>query len=123
MTTTASTSWLRRPRAAVSVMTAAVMVGEKLTMMTASTSAMATRGRPDASASMGSHGHASHAIPNISASGKTTVMNVNRAIGAKRGPSRSTLRVRPAMRAMSVVAMPATTCSCDAIVPVTRLPA
>ena len=60
-TTTASTVSLRRPRAPVSVVTAAVMVGEKLTTVMVSSSTMASLARPAASGAIGSHGHRSHA--------------------------------------------------------------
>ena len=123
MTTMASTSSLRRPRAPVSVMTAAVIVGEKLTTITASTKAIASRAAPVASASTGSQDQASQEPANTISSGTETATAVSRAIGRRRGPRRSTLSVRPAMSAISVVAMPVTTCSWPAIKPVMRFPA
>ena len=45
-------------------MTAAVIVGEKLTTMTTSSAIIASFATPVASGAIGSHGHASHATTN-----------------------------------------------------------
>ena len=60
-TTIASTKSLSFPRDPVSAMTAALIVGEKLTTMTTSSAIIASLAVPDASGAIGSHGHAIHA--------------------------------------------------------------
>ncbi len=92
-------------------MTAAVIVGEKLTTMTATSAAIARRGRPPISGAMGSQGHATQPTAMSPAIGTASVQAVVRAIGPSRSPRRSMFRVSPAMRAMRVVAMPLTTAS------------
>ena len=59
----ARTSSLKRPRAPVSEITAAVIVGEKLIMMTTNCATIASLARPAASGATGSHGQASHDAP------------------------------------------------------------
>ena len=113
-------SSLKRPRAPVSEMTAAVMVGEKLSMMTTNCATIASFPRPAASGSTGSHGHASHskasspraATPRMDASIRPTPLTDR--------PSRSKLMVRPAMKAMSAVASVLIVWSCRAIGSVMR---
>ena len=60
-TTIASTKSLSFPRDPVSAMTAALIVGEKLTTMTTSSAMIASFAVPVASGAIGSHGHTSHA--------------------------------------------------------------
>ena len=57
----ASTSSLNRPRAPVSAITAAVIVGEKLTTMRPRSAAIASRCRPVSVGREPSHGQAIHA--------------------------------------------------------------
>ena len=120
-TTIASTVSLSRPRAPESATTAAVIVGENDTTMTTSICSMTSRWRPTASGAIGSQGHTSHPRTAMPTSATASVATVIRAMAASRAPSRSTLSVKPAMRAISVVARPVTTCSSAAIDSVIRL--
>ena len=113
---------LRRPRAPVSVVTAAVIVGEKLTDHDASSTTIASARRPPASGATGSHGHASQHHDTDASMATASVMRRHAHDGREWRPSRSKLSVRPAINAISVVAMPVTTCSCAAIDSVMTLP-
>ena len=86
-------------------MTAAVIVGEKTDDDHGEHDEHGEPREPTPSASIGSHGHA--ASPRRSSTGEQRPPSraVMRAMGSRRGPSRSTLSVRPAMSAMSVVAI------------------
>ncbi len=107
-TTIASTKSLSFPRDPVSAITAALIVGEKLTTMTTSSAMITTFSVPIASGAIGSHGHtihASRAMPDIA---NASVMRVVTPAPATRRSRRSMLSVNPAMNAMSVVAIPVT---------------
>ena len=110
----ASTSSLNRPRAPVSAITAAVIVGEKLTTMTTSSAHHRELGEAGcASGAIGSHGQASQATREQAGAWRRRASS--RSSGAMprtRRPSRSKLSVSPAMSAISVVAMPVITWSC-----------
>ena len=108
-TTIASTVSLSRPRAPESATTAAVIVGEKETTITTSNASMTSRWAPTASGAIGNHGQAIHATADRPAMATASVTAVIRAIAASRAARRSTLSVRPAMSAISVVAIPVTT--------------
>ena len=107
-TTIASTKSLSFPRDPVSAITAALIVGEKLTTMTTSSAMITSFAVPVAAGEIGSHGHVIHANtanPNIAI---PSVMTVVTPAPATRRSRRSMLSVRPAINAMSVVAMPVT---------------
>ena len=89
--------------------TAAVIVGENETTITTTNASMTSRCNPTASGAIGNHGHTIHAIADRPTIATARVMAVTRTIAAKREPSRSTLNVRPAISAISVVAIPVTT--------------
>ena len=57
---------------------------------------------------MGNHGQTIHATIDRPAMATASVAAVMRTIAANRAPRRSMLKLRPAMRAISVVAMPVT---------------
>ena len=96
------------PRAPVSVVTAAVIVGEKLTVIRTRSVTIARRSSPIAFGAIESQGHAIHTTAPIPAIDTASVNAVSRAIALNCWPSRSRLSVRPAINAMSVVAMPVT---------------
>ncbi len=121
-TTIASTVSLSRPRAPVSVITAAVIVGEKLTTITTSSATMASRAAPVASGATGSQGHAIHRSTARPAMATASVAPVIWTMAMSRLPMRSRLSVSPAMSAMSVVAIPVITWSWPAIDSVMTLP-
>ncbi len=77
--------------------------------MTTSKAIMASRWNPTASGAMGNHGHTIHATADRPTMATASVATVMRAIAASRDPRRSTLNVRPAMSAISVVAIPVIT--------------
>ena len=79
-TTTVRTVSLSRPRAPVSVVTAAVIVGEKLIVITTSSVTIDKRSRPPAPGAIESHGHAIHITTPTPAMATTSVMAVNRAM-------------------------------------------
>src|SRR6185436_20957557 len=112
---TASTSSLSRPRAPVSVVTAAVMVGETLATMIVSRQTITARVMPLLSGATGSHDQANQAAVPMPMLTTASVTVVNRTIAERLLPSRSRLIVSPAISAMSVVARPVMACSCDAI--------
>ena len=77
-TTIASTSSLKCPRAPVSEMTAAVIVGEKLTTMTTNSAIIVSLARPVACGATGSHGQAIQATANSPAIATPSVTAVIR---------------------------------------------
>ena len=107
-TTIASTKSLSFPRDPVSAITAALIVGEKLTTMTTSSAMIASFSVPIASGAIGSHGHTIHASAARPDIASASVMRVVTPAPATRRSRRSMLSVSPAMNAMSVVAMPVT---------------
>ena len=114
-TTIARTVSLSRPRAPVSVITAAVIVGEKLTTITTNSASMANFAPPVALGAIGSQGHAiqsSTARPAIVRPSMTPVICT---MAMSRRPMRSRLSVNPAISAMRVVAIPVMTWSWPAI--------
>jgi hypothetical protein len=121
-TTIASTSSLRRPRPPVSVVTAAVIVGENVVTMIVSRSTATSRASPVISGATGSHGHASHASSATPSPTTASVAADMRTMSDRRPRSRSRLIASPAISAMSVVAMPPTNCNCDVIEVVMTLP-
>ena len=121
-TTVASTKSLSFPREPVSVMTAALIVGEKLTTITTISAIIASFAVPDASGAIGSHGHTSQATMPSPAIAIPNVTMVVKPAPATRRSRRSIFRVRPAMNAMRVVAMPFTVRSWRAIDSVMTLP-
>ena len=102
----ARTTSLNRPRAPVSAITAAVIVGEKLTTMSAPSAAAARRCRPVTSVDAPRNGQPIHAIASSTPMATASVVAVMRVIDAKRCPSRSKLSDSPAIRAITVVASP-----------------
>src|SRR6185503_6289179 len=121
-TTTANTSSLKRPRPPVSVVTAAVIVGEALATMIVIRATVTARSAPMLSGETGSQGQASQSKAAIPIITTASVAPVNRAIEASVVRRRSRLIVNPAISAMSVVAIPVTACSCDVIGAVMTLP-
>src|SRR5262245_6994423 len=121
-TTTASTSSLKRPRPPVSVVTAAVIVGEALATMIVINATVTARAAPVLSGETGSQGQASQTNAATPAITIVSVAPVKRAIEASVVRRRSRLIVNPAISAISVVAIPVTACSCDVIGAVITLP-
>ena len=121
-TTVARTKSLSLPREPVSAITAALIVGEKLTTMTTINAIIASLAVPVACGAIGSHGHTIHATRPRPAIAIPSVMIVVRPAPATRRSRRSMFNVRPAMNAISVVAMPFTVWSCRAITSVMTLP-
>src|SRR5262245_33944982 len=121
-TTTASTSSLKRPRLPVSVVTAAVIVGDTLATMIVSKATVTARSAPVLSGETGSQGQtiqSSEAVPMMTTA---SVALVNRAIEARVLRRRSRLIVNPATSAINVVAIPVTACNCDVMGAVITLP-
>ncbi len=103
-------------------MTAALIVGEKLMTTTTKTASIASFGRPTAPGAIGSQRHSTHPRTNRPPMATLIVEMVSRVTPLTRWPSRSRLRLRPAMNAMMTVATPLTVRSCAAIEPVMTLP-
>ena len=120
-TTMASTKSLSRPREPVSVMTAALMVGEKLTTTTTSRLMIASFVAPWAAGAIFSHGQSTHATAARPVMATASVTIVATPAPATRRSSRSKLSVRPAMNAISVVATPLTAINWRAICSVMTL--
>jgi hypothetical protein len=105
-TTIASTRSLSRPRAPVSAITAAAIVGEKLIVTIVTSATIATFTRPDASGAIGSHGHSSHATAKSPSMATERIAASMRVTPAMRCAIRSKFKVSPAISAMSEVAIP-----------------
>ena len=83
--------------------------------MTTNRAAIASFAMPAASGATGNQGHTIHVTANKPTSAIASMAPVSRTIAARRVPKRSMLSVRPAMSAMSVVAIPLIAWSCLAI--------
>ena len=91
------------------MITAAVIVGEKLTTITTSSASIASLRRRWLLGATGSHGHAIQSTTASPAIVKPSVTPVICTMAAKRRPMRSRFRVNPAISAISVVAIPVMT--------------